>query len=333
MRRGFIATAIIGLVAPALPLAPPGFRATAEAQQSPSAERRRQPAAAAQPAPERLAVRSQALSLPEVELPVALHLPPGSGPFPVVIVSNSSAGAADQTLARAPSLFLARSIGVAIVDSFSPRGIRDTVADQGQLSSWAMASDVLAVAEALRRDGRVAGDRIAVMGQSKGGIVAYTLAFHAAGRLLDRGRRPLNAFLPLAPSCHIRFEPPTVRGPVSVVLAEKDDWVPPAACLRVFEEVRARDPGVRVTVIPGATHTWSTRGRLVHLPEAYTTRGCAEPVTMLDGNRFRTPDGRVLDVAGMVRHCEARGATGGGDNDQRDRVISIQADFLKSLGW
>ncbi len=35
----------------------------------------------------------------------------------------------------------------------------------------------------------------------------------------------------------------------------------------------------------------------------------------------------------MMRLCEARGATGGGDNDQFDRVITIQADFLKSLGW
>lgn len=306
----------------------------AEAQQPPPAERRRQPSVEQHPPSERLSIRNQTPNRPEVELPVVLHLPSGSGPFPVVVVSNSSSGASDQTLARAPRPFLARSIGVAIVDSFSPRGIRDTVADQAQLSSWAMVSDVLAVAEALRRDGRVAGDRLAVMGHSKGGVVAYTLAFHAAGRLLDHGRRPLNAFLPLAPSCHIRFEPPTVRGPVSVVLAEKDDWVPPAACLRVFEEVRARDPDVRVTVIPGATHSWSTGGRLVHLPEAYTTRSCPEPVTMLEGgDRFRMPDGRVLDVAGMMRHCEARGATGGGDNDQFDRAITIQADFLKSLGW
>jgi dienelactone hydrolase len=97
-------------------------------------------------AQDRLTVRSKAFALSEATLDVELHLPPGAGPFPVVVVVNSSAGARDVTLKGAPDIFVPRGIAIAAVDTYSPRGISETIADHSRISSWHMAVDALHVA-------------------------------------------------------------------------------------------------------------------------------------------------------------------------------------------
>ena len=59
-----------------------------------------------------------------------------------------------------------------VIDSFTGRGIANTITDQAQLSSYVMMNDAFAAFAVLAKHPRVDPDKIAVMGFSKGAIPA-----------------------------------------------------------------------------------------------------------------------------------------------------------------
>jgi dienelactone hydrolase len=275
-------------------------------------------------AQDRLTVRTEAFALPEATLDVELHLPQGVGPFPVVVVVNSSAGARDVTLKRAADIFVPRGIAIAAVDTYSPRGISDTIADHSRISSWHMAVDALHVAEALR------ADQVAVMGQSKGAVASFNLAFRFMNGHLAPARQRFDAYLLLAPACELQYPDTTLNGPMSAVLAERDDLTPASTCIALFDRMKGLGAPISVTVVPGANHNWSTQA-WVYDPAVYSTRGCQDkPLTMLEPGRYRDGQGSI------VRGPEVCGERGGhvlGNRDRLDFALETQAQFLKSLGW
>src|SRR5690348_6343087 len=103
-----------------------------------------------------------------------LHLPNGasepvpSKPVACMVILTSSAG-----VQRHREHFYAQALneaGIAalIVDSFTGRAVRRTVADQSLVSAAQMEGDALAALAWLRSDPRIDGRRIGVMGVSKG---------------------------------------------------------------------------------------------------------------------------------------------------------------------
>src|SRR5712664_362620 len=104
-------------------------------------------------------------------LPQASHLP-----APCMIILTSSAG-----VQRHREHYYARALndtGTAalIVDSFTGRGVRRTVADQTLVSAAQMEGDAFAALALLRGDRRIDRDRIGIMGVSKGGGAALNAA-------------------------------------------------------------------------------------------------------------------------------------------------------------
>jgi dienelactone hydrolase len=99
-----------------------------------------------------------------------LHLPAdGEEPFPCMVILTSSAG-----VQRHREHFYAQAlnhVGTAalIVDSFTGRSVRRTVADQTLVSGAQMEGDAFAALAHLRADPRIDPNRIGVMGVSKGG--------------------------------------------------------------------------------------------------------------------------------------------------------------------
>src|SRR3954469_25762993 len=99
-----------------------------------------------------------------------LHLPTQADrPFSCMVILTSSAG-----VQRHREHYYAQALndaGVAalIVDSFSGRGVRRTVADQTLVSAAQMEGDAFAALALLRSDRRIDPVRIGVMGVSKGG--------------------------------------------------------------------------------------------------------------------------------------------------------------------
>src|SRR5580704_17326350 len=98
-----------------------------------------------------------------------LRLTAGPARVPAVVLLHGSAGIGANVNRWADELN-GLGVGAFLVDSFTGRGIVQTVTDQSQLSSLAMIIDAYRALEILSKHSAIDPSRIAVMGFSKGGF-------------------------------------------------------------------------------------------------------------------------------------------------------------------
>src|SRR5260370_30520898 len=118
------------------------------------------------PAGRRPARLGAQLSLPEA----------GDMPAPCMVILTSSAG-----VQRHCEHFYARALNEAgtaalIIDSFTGRGVRRTVADQSLVSAAQMEGDAFAALALLRAHPSIDPERLGLMGVSKGGVATLNAA-------------------------------------------------------------------------------------------------------------------------------------------------------------
>ena len=100
----------------------------------------------------------------------------GEPPSPCMVMLTSSAG-----VQRHREHYYAQALNEAgtaalIIDSFTGRGVRRTVADQSLVSAAQMEGDAFAALARLRADPRIDPERIGIMGVSKGGVATLNAA-------------------------------------------------------------------------------------------------------------------------------------------------------------
>ena len=108
-----------------------------------------------------------------------------------MVILTSSAG-----VQRHREHYYARALNDAgtaalIVDSFTGRGVRRTVADQTLVSAAQMEGDAFAALALLRADPRIDPQRIGVMGVSKGGVATLNAAIAVRQRWRERLPSPV----------------------------------------------------------------------------------------------------------------------------------------------
>lgn len=199
-------------------------------------------------------------------LPVTVLLPQGAGPFPMVVLLHGCNGLRPNTWARwvrpwAAALH-AEGIGVAVVDSFTPRGI-DEVCTRGA-AAWARqrANDAHGVRAWLAASPFARADRIVVMGMSNGGrtVLAALRSVSGAGPLGGRGFR---AGVALYPGCQSDIDA-RFAVPLLVLIGTGDTVTPARACEAMRD---AQPPGaspVTLVLYPNALHSFD-----VDLPERH----------------------------------------------------------------
>ena len=107
-----------------------------------------------------------------VALAGELRIPrPGTEKFPAVILIHGSGGISP-THARWVDELNSAGIATFLVDSFSGRGIVNTITDQSQLDTLSMMVDAYRALALLAQHSRIDAGRIAVMGFSKGAVAA-----------------------------------------------------------------------------------------------------------------------------------------------------------------
>src|SRR3979411_2835282 len=148
-------------------------------------------------------------------------------PPPCMIMLTSSAG-----VQRHREHYYARALNDAgtaarIVDSFTGRGVRRTVADQSLVSAAQMEGDAFAALALLRADSRIDPQRIGVMGVSKGGVRTLNAAIAVRHPRARRG----------APPDHGEATP---QGrPLFFMLAARDDYPPAPLPIEYPEHMRS----------------------------------------------------------------------------------------------
>jgi dienelactone hydrolase len=282
---------------------------------------------------------SETIEVPSVHagativLKPVIHWPAGNGPFGIVVVVNSSAGDDDVFLKATHPVMNKAGIAVAYLDTFTPRGVKDTVRDQGKVITTDMAIDALRVAEALRRNPRIKPDKVAMQGKSKGAVATVHAATREWYSWSGNSLKPFDANIALAPSCELQFREPELVAPTFAMLGEKDDATVPGPCIRLFERMKAAGQKVTYEVVAGAVHSWSTRG-YTRLPDAFSARNCAdEPLYYARDGFVSSKDGSKIGFGDVYKRCGAKGFYFGGPADKLGYVLDKTTAWLKQSGW
>ena len=207
-----------------------------------------------------------------------LRIPkPGDDRLPAVIIVHSSGGINASTNRWADEL---NSIGLAVfvIDSFSGRGILNTINDQSQLDSLSMMVDAYRALSLLAKHSRIDSSRIAVMGFSKGAVAAVYSSNRRFVKLYAPADVTFAAHIGLFTPCNVRYrddEDVTVK-PIRLFHGTADDYVPIAPCRAYVERLKKAGADASLTEYPGAHHSYDnfTRAAPLKLPQGQTTRNC-----------------------------------------------------------
>jgi len=197
------------------------------------------------------------------EIAGALFKPQGVGPFPAVVYMSGCSGlnvpAVHQLEKGVIDRMLSKGIAMLIVDPFTPRGeekgicakVIDVVTafkdrDQAVLQLFQRGGDdFVAAVQALKAMSNIDPNKIFLQGYSYGAISAlYATDMKTPGTHETK----IVGLVAYYPYCYDGVDPSV---PTLVLIGEKDDWTPAAACQAVKGKAN-----VEVVVYPGATHAF-----------------------------------------------------------------------------
>jgi dienelactone hydrolase len=258
-----------------------------------------------------------------------LRLPPETDRVPAVILVHGSAGIGANVDRWAQEL---NGIDVAafLLDSFTGRGIVQTVTDQSQLGGLAMILDAYRGLELLSRHERIDASRIAVMGFSKGGFVALYASLNRFQRMHGPAGVAFAAYIPFYASCNTTYIEDEQVGdrPIRLFHGTADDYVSMEPCRNYVERLRRAGKNVELTQYAGARHAFDNPhySPARFLPDAMITSECRREernggaiVNVRTGQPFNWSD-----------PCVTRGATVGYDPAATTEATKAVKDFLRA---
>jgi dienelactone hydrolase len=201
----------------------------------------------------------------------------GSDRLPAVILIHGSGGVSSNVDAWAKDI---NSLGIAafILDTFSGRGIVNTLSDQSQLDSLAMVIDAYQALALLAQHPRIDPERIAVMGFSKGAVPAVYSSNERFRKLYDPVRVGFAAHIGLYTPCNVQYrDDDRVTGaPIRLFHGIADDYVAIGPCRAYVDRLKAAGVNAALTEYPDAFHAYDMTAfsTPIELPQAQTTRNC-----------------------------------------------------------
>jgi len=256
-----------------------------------------------------------------------LRLPGGAAKLSAVALVHGSDGVGANVDRWAQEL---NGIGVAafLMDSFTGRGITETVTNQSQLGHLAMIFDVYRALDLLSQHERIDRSRIAVLGFSKGGFVALYASLKRFQRVYGTMGLEFAAYLPFYAPCNTvyREDEQVSDRPIRMFHGAADDYVSVLPCRKYVERLRQAGKDVQLTEYSGAGHAFDNPAYTpaLYRPDALTTARClreertgGEIVNLETGQPFRWSDA-----------CVKRGATLAYDPVATSEAIRVVKAFL-----
>jgi dienelactone hydrolase len=213
-----------------------------------------------------------------VTLAGELRLPrPGNDRLPAVVLLHGSGGVGGNVLDWEQYL---NAMGVAtfVLDSFTGRGIVNTLFDQSQLGRTPMIVDAYRALDVLAKHPRIDPSRIALMGFSSGGQAALYASLKRFQRLHGPVGQQFAAYVAFYPVCNIAFRDgeDVADKPIRIFHGSADDFVPVASCRAYVERLKAKGKDIQLTEYAGAGHVFDGRAfkTPLRLEKAQTTSRC-----------------------------------------------------------
>ena len=259
-----------------------------------------------------------------------LRLPPSRERVPAVILVHGSGGIGTNVDRWAQEL---NGIGVAafLLDTFTGRGITETVTDQERVGHLTMIADAYRALALLSKHPGIDPSRIALMGFSKGGAVALAASLTRFQRMHSQPGVEFAAYIPFYAPCFITYidDSQVSDRPIRLFHGSADDYVPVAPCREYVERLRALGKDIQLTEYPGVRHSFdnSSRPLVLELPNAQNPTRCRIE---------ERPGGEVVNAETGVPFklddpCMTRGASVGYDARAHAEATKAVKEFLPSL--
>ena len=184
-----------------------------------------------------------------------LAFPPGTGPFPAVVLAHGCGSARRLEGAWGRSL---REWGYAtfVVDSLRGRGLLEVCTNALTLVPTQRVPDAYGALRILATHPRIDARRVALMGFSHGGILSLDAATAWARQTYAPDGHPrFRAFVAFYPYCNAVYpEREHISAPLRIHIGEVDDWTAATSCARLVQSLKASGQDATLTVYPGAHH-------------------------------------------------------------------------------
>jgi len=257
-----------------------------------------------------------------------------TAPMPAMVIAHGSGGVSHDREFWWADHF--NDIGVAafVVDSFTPRNIRETATDQTQLSTAANVADALAALRLLATHPKLDAKRIGVIGFSKGGQVALYTALEPFRRAIITDDTRFAAHAPLYPACNSwQVSDQVTAAPMLMLLGGRDNYTPPEPCQDYAQWFKSKNTDVTVIVYPNAYHGFDSLRPPVQAKNVVTGVGCNFNT---DLDRFvvtirATGEDITRTFGNYARTCAGKGAMVGGDSEGRKKSPEDVKAFLKKV--
>lgn len=288
--------------------------------------------------PMRAYVKGEASLMQDVQY--QLHLPTtGVAPYPAVIVAHGSGGI-NESLEPWKQFFLKRGFVVAIPDSYKGRIAGNVLESQSRLHAYLHIVDVVALSDVLRKDARIAPQKIITIGFSRGGVAALHSAFTPFYRPITGQTEPFAAHIAFYPACNYPYMTQTFsKAPVLVLMGSKDDFTPSPFCVQALAKNKAAGLNVRWEIHEGGYHSLDHPSPATFIKNAEITARCPTRHELdLDRWEYRSLDDSTVltfqEANARQRACAGKyfGAWSGSTPGSVDWSYRQVADFLKEIG-
>lgn len=272
-----------------------------------------------------------------VEILAYLQVPPAEDKIPAVVILHDSGGYSTRYQDRYGSMLNDLGIASLVLDSFGPRSVGNTLQDQIAVTEQMMMADAFSALRLLADDPRIDPERIAVMGFSKGAVVALYTAFAPIPQWYGFGQDlKFAAHAAFYPYCGIAIDGGRLTGaPVQLLLGELDDYTPAKPCLDLALEA---DPGTHhfdIKLYANSHHLFDSRGSAGRNEHALNPGNCSFRVGR-DGKTYHNASGQPASTmqqrSAALRQCGSMGVTVGGNPTARDQsLIDLRVFFTQTL--
>ena len=257
------------------------------------------------------------------------------GKIPAMLVMHGSAGLAKREYDYAER-FAKMGVASILVDSFSPRGVKDVITDQEAVRSSDMTLDAIAVLQEAAKHPKLDGSRIGIIGFSKGGSVAMRTPLNFVNK---DGKVRFALHIAMYPSCdNFRLKFTTTGKPIKVLVGEKDVYVNPHACIDLVAQYKKDGANIDVTMLPDAEHGWDVVGTRHWKRSGQNYSKCRfveiSPrvwVERKSGIKVEDENGPTRERKNALSQCVTFEISGGYNPEAAAKSFSLIADYVKNI--